>query len=255
MKIKFVLFTLIAVTGILIAGRAFKPTEATFKPPQPAVANGFALVELFTSEGCSSCPAAEETLASLAAKNTAGVLILCYHVDYWDKLGWKDQFSDAVYTQKQRAYASAFNLNSIYTPQAVVNGASELVGSDENKLITAVNKHLMNAPTQSINLTVKRNDDAVSIDYSIAGDKKDLQIVNFALVQPEAIVTVKRGENGGRTLRHIDIVRALKTIEVMAKGTITLDIPADVKAMPLQVIAYTQHKKSLQVTGAQQKSL
>jgi hypothetical protein len=73
------------------------------------------------------------------------------------------------------------------------------------------------------------------------------------LAQPEAIVPVKLGENSGRAFHHIDIVRALKTIEVMAKGTITLDIPADVKAIPLKLIAYTQHKKSLQVTGAQKK--
>jgi len=253
MKIKLISFIIIAVAGNLIAGREFKTMQAASKLPQPAVANGFALVELFTSEGCSSCPAAEETVARLAAKNTAGVLILCYHVDYWDKLGWKDQFSDAAYTQKQRAYASAFNVNSVYTPQAIINGAIELVGSDEDKLITAVNKHLMNAPTQNISLTVQRNDHAVSIDYSIAGDRKDPQIVNFALVQPEAVVPVKRGENSGRTLHHVNIVRALKTVEVAANGTITLDIPADVKALPLQVVAYTQHKKSLQVTGAQQK--
>ena len=151
--------------------------------------------------------------------------------------------------------SNKLTLNSVYTPQAIVNGAVELVGSDEGKLITAVNKHLMNAPTQTISLTVQRNDNSVAIDYSMAGDKKDPQIVNFALVQPEAIIPVKRGENGGRTLHHINVVRALKTVNDVAKGNITLEIPADIKAMPLQLIAYTQHKKSLQVTGVQQKLL
>ena len=252
---KFVSFILIAAAGILIVGMGFKTMQASSKLQQPAVANGFALVELFTSEGCSSCPAAEETVARLAAKNSPGVFILSYHVDYWDKLGWKDQFSSAAYTQKQREYASAFTLNSVYTPQAIVNGAVELVGSDEGKLITAINKHLMNAPIQTISFTVQRNDHSVAIDYSMAGDGKDPQILNLALVQPEAIVPVKRGENSGRPLHHVNIVRALKIIEGVAKGTVTLDIPADLKAMPLQVIAYSQHKKSLQVTGAQQKLL
>ena len=252
---KFVSFILIAAAGILIVGMGFKTMQASTKQPQLAVANGFALVELFTSEGCSSCPAAEETVARLAAKNSPGVFILSYHVDYWDKLGWKDQFSNAAYTQKQREYASAFNLNSIYTPQAIVNGATELVGSDEDRLITAVNKLLITSPTQIISLNIQRNDHYISIDYNIAGDKKDPQIVNFALVQPEAIIPVKRGENGGRTLHHINVVRALKTVNDVAKGNITLEIPADIKAMPLQLIAYTQHKKSLQVTGVQQKLL
>ena len=111
---KFVSFILIAAGGILIVGMGFKTMQASSKLQQPAVANGFALVELFTSEGCSSCPAAEETVARLAAKNSPGVFILSYHVDYWDKLGWKDQFSNAAYTQKQREYASAFTLNSVY---------------------------------------------------------------------------------------------------------------------------------------------
>ena len=244
MKIKFVSFILIAAAGILIVGRGFKTMQASTKQPQLAVANGFALVELFTSEGCSSCPAAEEAVAMLAAKNTAGVLILCYHVDYWDRLGWKDQFSNAAYTQKQREYASAFTLNSVYTPQAIVNGFTELVGSDEDKLIAAVNKHLLNVPTQTISISVQRNDQSVAINYSMAGDGKDPQILNLALVQPEAIVSVKRGENSGRTLHHVNIVRALKIIEVVAKGTVTLDIPADVKAMPLRVIAYSQLKKA-----------
>lgn len=119
MKIKFVSFILIVVIDILIARMALKIMQPSSKLSKPAVSNGFALAELFTSEGCSSCPAAEETVANLAAKNTTGVLILCYYVNYWDKLGWKDQFSYATYTQKQGA--SAFNLNSVYTPQAIVN--------------------------------------------------------------------------------------------------------------------------------------
>src|SRR5882757_10188754 len=94
-------------------------------------ANGFAVVELFTSEGCSSCPSADALVAAVQKENKdQPVYILAFHVDYWDRLGWKDAFSDAAYSDRQRAYASWLRLSSIYTPQVVVNGRKEFVGSD-----------------------------------------------------------------------------------------------------------------------------
>jgi hypothetical protein len=102
---------------------------------EPAVIEpGFAVVELFTSEGCSSCPAADELAIALSKEYTGNVYFLGYHVDYWNYIGWKDRFSAADHTELQRQYASAFRLNSIYTPQVVINGKREFVGSDQTRL-------------------------------------------------------------------------------------------------------------------------
>src|SRR6186997_2744530 len=105
--------------------------------------DGFVLIELFTSEGCSSCPPADEALEEIQKKyNDKNVLVLGYHVDYWNKLGWKDVFSDASFTQRQEYYSRIFHLNSIYTPQVVVNGKSEFVGSNKEKLISSIEEQL-----------------------------------------------------------------------------------------------------------------
>src|SRR6187551_1483077 len=116
---------------------------------------GFALVELFTSEGCSSCPAADEVLEEIQKKyNDKNVLVLSYHVDYWDKLGWKDIFSDPSFTQRQEYYSNIFRLNSIYTPQVVVNGRKEFLGSDKSKIISSIEEQLNETSVASIKLSV-----------------------------------------------------------------------------------------------------
>ena len=103
---------------------------------------GFAVVELFTSEGCSSCPVADELAIALSKEYTKDVYFLGYHVDYWNYIGWKDRFSKADYTERQRQYAAVFRLNSIYTPQVVINGKKELVGSDHTRLRKAITEEL-----------------------------------------------------------------------------------------------------------------
>src|SRR4030095_3641243 len=115
--------------------------------------DGFALIELFTSEGCSSCPAADEVLEEAQKMySDKNVLIVGYHVDYWDKLGWKDVFSDASFTQRQEYYSNIFRLNSIYTPQVVINGKKEFIGSNKSKLISSIEEQLNERPAVSIKL-------------------------------------------------------------------------------------------------------
>src|SRR5947209_3544323 len=119
----FLSITVCAAIALAIAG--FR--HPTLLLAQPSSGPGFAVVELFTSEGCSSCPAADETLAKVAREYPENVYVLGFHVDYWDRLGWKDVYSSADYTNRQREYAQQFNLNSIYTPEVVVNGRVEFV--------------------------------------------------------------------------------------------------------------------------------
>ncbi len=250
MKKKYMAAALIITVAVILITAAFIPVKkATNKLSQ----KGFAVVELFTSEGCSSCPSADETVARLLAKNKENVFILAYHVDYWNRLGWKDPFSNAVYSQRQGQYASKFNLNSVYTPQVIVNGSSQFVGSDENKLNNIVQKNLQKEPSHHISINTKRRDNIITVNYAIDGN--DIVLLNLALVQPEATTSVKRGENGGRTLHHVNIVRSLKTIDAKGNGNITIEIPNEVSRIPLQIIAYTQEKKSYQILGADQKAL
>lgn len=250
MKKKYIVAALITVIAVVLIAGAFKPLKrATIK----STPKGFALVELFTSEGCSSCPSADEAVARLLAKNKENVFILAYHVDYWNRLGWKDPFSKAEYSQRQSQYASKFNLSSIYTPQVIINGSSQFVGSDENKLNNIVEINLQKESSQHVSINTKRRDNIITVDYAIDGN--DIVLLNLALVQPEATTSVKRGENGGRTLHHVNIVRSLKTVDAKGDGNVTIEIPNELSGIPLQIIAYTQSKKSYQILGVDQKEL
>ena len=116
---------------------------------------GFAVVELFTSEGCSSCPPADAVIAKLEKENTdKSIYILAFHVDYWNRLGWKDVFSSADYSKRQNDYARFLHLQSVYTPQIVVDGKTEFVGSEENTLRAAIHTSLQKTPTAQLNLDI-----------------------------------------------------------------------------------------------------
>lgn len=184
-------------------------STASIKNKRSKEQDGFALIELFTSEGCSSCPAADEVLEEVQKKySDKNVLIVSYHVDYWDKLGWKDIFSDASFTQRQEYYSNIFRLNSIYTPQVVVNGKKEFIGSNKNKLISNIEEQLNELSAVSIKLNVVQNTEGkIDVHYSAEGvDAKKEQAI-LVLVQKMATNEIKKGENKGRTLHHINIIR------------------------------------------------
>src|SRR5882757_1991885 len=144
---------------------------------------GFALVELFTSEGCSSCPPAEELAATLPQSYPSGVFLLSFHVDYWDRLGWKDPFSKADYTDRQTRYAETLKLlRGIYTPQAIVNGKIQLVGSDEPKLRKAIDGELAHTINPPIDDNAHTTDDkTIAVDFTL--ENKSLGALQAALVQ------------------------------------------------------------------------
>lgn len=223
----------------------------TKKPSQKisAKGNGIAVVELFTSEGCSSCPPADELIKKLQAENKKDVYFLTYHVDYWNRLGWKDVFSKPEFSDRQKQYSRYLSLDGVYTPQIVVNGTDQFVGSNETRL-----RSLLTRTIQESNLTIeasKPTNAAIHCSYKISYDKPVL--LNIVLVQPEATTSVKRGENGGRTLHHVNIVRQLTTVEVTSNsGSIDIDIPKEFQDLQLKVIAYTQQKKGFKITGAAQ---
>lgn len=215
--------------------------------------NGFAVVELFTSEGCSSCPPADEVIAKIQKEDyNQPVYILSYHVDYWNNSGWKDVFSSAEYSKRQSDYANWLNLGSVYTPQIVVNGHKEFVGSQESILRNEIKNKLNEAEVALVQLKdLKKNKLAVNFNYHTerVSQNIDLQV---ALVQKSGQTYVKRGENGGRTLSHIQIVRKFKSYNVFGKstGNINLDIPSELKNQKLEIIAFLQNKRNGQIVAA-----
>ena len=144
---------------------AFTCADSSIKKHNTTTGNGFAVVELFTSEGCSSCPPADNAVAKLLQEYKNNVYVLGYHVDYWDNLGWKDAFSSAAYTQRQKNYARVLKLSSVYTPQVIVNGDEQFVGSDENKLHASIDKDLKQIPAQTLSVTAKANNNTIDISY------------------------------------------------------------------------------------------
>ena len=196
----------------LVAGGAGAPGHPA---PAPAT-SGVALVELFTSEGCSSCPPADALLERLvheAAASGRHVYGVSLHVDYWDRLGWRDRFSSAAVTHRQSQYARRFGLKSLYTPEVVVNGDGECVGSNSGAVEAQIDRALSRPSqvTPALSVTDSGQELRVRCDVPHAPQGATL---NFAWVQSRAVSAPDAGENGGRTLRHANVVRDLKTVEL-----------------------------------------
>ncbi|MEO3402422.1 DUF1223 domain-containing protein [Mucilaginibacter sp. CAU 1740] len=214
---------------------------------------GFALVELFTSEGCSSCPPADELVAKVE-KEVADkpVYILAYHVDYWDRLGWKDIFSSAAYTKRQNDYAQWLNLSQIYTPQIVVNGIAEFVGSQEGALHNAISKGLEGSNNALLNISaIKGANNKVLVQYNVDGniDKTHSKLL-LALVQKHAVSKIKSGENAGRNLVHAQIVRDLQSLQLKNTGTATIALPEEAIKQDWEIIGFIQNNNNGAIIAA-----
>ena len=220
--------------------------------PETKLESGFAVVELFTSEGCSSCPPADELIAKIQKEsNNNNIYILSYHVDYWNRLGWKDQFSDAAFSKRQYKYSKWFKLSSVYTPQAVVNGKKEFVGSEEGTLRSTVKNSLVTTASSQIVLTeVKLQTGHTGLHYKIQNGLENTSLI-VALVQKNAVSKVLRGENKGRLLSHVQVVRSFETIAVSGRqqGEALLLVPAGIRG-DLEVIALLQRNNTGEIIGA-----
>jgi hypothetical protein len=218
------------------------------KMGNPILNKGFAVVELFTSEGCSSCPPADDAVAELAKDYSSNVFVLGFHVDYWNYLGWKDEFSLADYSARQQDYAAVLHLSSIYTPQVIVNGKTEFTGSDRAKLRASVEQELNNNNNTVIELGAKASGPKnILVEYKTNADNKS--IVRIALVQLQTNSAVKRGENKGKLLHHVDVVRNFKTA-VSAAGSTSISLPEGLLARDCKIIAFIQNKADMHITGA-----
>jgi len=209
----------------------------------------FAVIELFTSEGCWSCPPADELIAKLSKDNKNKKLyILAYHVDYWDHQGWKDKFSQHSFTLRQRAYASNMNLSTIYTPQIVINGQTEVVGSDTNGVLSAIQDAMASDHLSTLTLTIDELEGKqIKVHYT-SQSKAKKSTLHIALVQKEAITYVKAGENAGKTLSHVQIVRDLQYRNRKTNDSFSFTLPD--KENKWEIIAFEQDKTTGQILDA-----
>lgn len=192
---------------------------------QPAAADGVSLrpkavVELFTSQGCSSCPPADALLTSLA--DQGDVLALAYHVDYWDYAGWKDTFGAADYSDRQRAYAQSWGSSRIYTPQMVVNGTKGVVGSRRPDVYRAIDRAQL-----PLHIDVTEVGDMLRIAIPADTTLKDA-VVWLVTYSDRADVTIERGNNAGKTMVYTQIVTGRQVLglwECATGADIKLPIP------------------------------
>lgn len=242
------------VVGLLAASPAsvqIEPLSAT--PTEPVMlrlAEPVAVVELFTSEGCSSCPKADRLLVELAERDDPRLLPLAFHVDYWNRLGWTDPFSDAAYSQRQRAYARTFQSGRVYTPQMIVNGQREFVGSRRHEAQSAIKEALTQSAPAMISLLVTAEEGTATVTYSVE-DAPEGTVLNLALVQRHAVQGISRGENAGKTLEHANVVRDFETVATEA-GTHVLMIPVGLSLDDITVVAYVQDPETMAMYGAGQ---
>jgi hypothetical protein len=253
-----VLLAILAVAGsVRFVRTAGKPGTA----PNAAGSRTPVLIELFTSEGCSTCPPADSLLQKLDQSQPvrgAELIVLSEHVDYWNHLGWTDPYSSHEYSERQGAYAGHFGLDTVYTPEMVVDGQFELVGSDEQRAIQAIRgaAKRIKAPVsvsfgQSDGNTIAIHVKAGPLPATIGPHSA---AVFLAIADNSDESQVSRGENAGRRLRHVAVLRALSRIgTVDASAAFSRDLKVDLNPKNpgnLRVVVIIQKADVGRVLGA-----
>jgi hypothetical protein len=219
------------------------------------------LVELFTSEGCSSCPPADRFLEKLDRQPVAGaeMIVLSEHVDYWNHIGWKDPYSSRLYSERQTAYGKRFSLDSVYTPQMVVDGTSEFVGSDASLANQAFAKAL-GAPKIPVHLSLisvgarslQAHLDTGVLEPSFGAREAEIYI---AIVLDHVESQVSSGENAGRKLSHVAVVREFTKVGAIKQAQgFSQDVPLNLEpgsaSANLRLVAFVQEPRQGRVLGA-----
>lgn len=221
----------------------------TYKPTSKHVA----VLELFTSQGCSSCPSADRLLEKYSAKDN--VIALSFHVDYWNRLGWKDPYSSKEFTKRQYDYASALNAG-VYTPQLVINGQSEMVGSDAGKINNTLKKVWAEERATEVSIqSVRMENGTAIINYTLKGNLTNASL-NIAIVEKKTVTAIKTGENSGVTLSGTNVVRNFQTLSNVKEGgnSYSIQVPSDIDKNNVAFVLYLQ-KASSEITAASQAAV
>jgi hypothetical protein len=197
--------------GLMLAGAGVGAGMAAARAAAPSPV----VIELFTSQGCSSCPPADRLLGELA--RDPSVVALAWHVDYWNRLGWTDPFSTALSSERQHAYAARLG-EDVYTPALVIGGARMVIGSDR----ATVGAAIKGAPASSVPVALVSDGDGTAVDVGASGQQVSALL---ALYQPEQVTQVARGENGGRQLHEYRIVRSAMALAIWDGAPRRLKLP------------------------------
>jgi hypothetical protein len=249
-------FRLLATVGALLFTLVLKPGQAFAQTAQRSPV----LVELFTSEGCSSCPPADAVLAKLDQTQPfagAEIIALGEHVDYWDQLGWHDRFSSHQYTDRQNQYRFRFHLDDVYTPQIIVDGTAPFVGNDVPHIVRAISSA---GHTTKIDLALSKPAlDGSHVSFTVSSSAPPNLLSNAdlyaALVDPTDTTNVQRGENKGQVLHHVAVVRSLQKIaklNELASGPLHAQLlaPANSEAATMRIVVFAQRPGEGAVVGA-----
>jgi hypothetical protein len=247
--VKVSALVILAIAGIYISVVLAKTTE-------PGVPRRAVVVELFTSEGCSSCPPADELLGrlrqDLSAKNIQ-VIPLGFHVDYWNSLGWKDRFSSAEFTQRQEQYTHALKVDGPYTPEMVVNGEVEFVGNDAGQAQRTIRQQASELETAQVKIA-PAGADQLTIQVKGPAESSGNALVMLAITEDNLSTQVGSGENGGRKLHHAAVVRELQELGMLHNGimetTVPLKLEKDWKHNDLRAVVFVQQGPSGKIEGA-----
>lgn len=234
--------------AVLAVGAIIAALTWTMRGAPPKLGPHPVVVELFTSQGCSSCPPADELIHEIAHDPAlrGRVIPLVFHVDYWDQLGWRDPFSSAEWTQRQVRYTRAMRLSSSYTPQAVVGGTRQFVGSSRSALNAALEAASNVKPAGEVSsLSTRREGNMlIATVHATVPASDDLLL---AVTEDEVTTKVEHGENAGRTLTNDAIVRKLIRV---APGQTIVSIPIDSSWRNLTTAAFLQNRATLKIGAA-----
>jgi hypothetical protein len=221
---------------------------------EPAMAEPKAVLELFTSQGCSSCPPADALLAELGKK--PGYVTLSYSVDYWNYLGWRDTLSSAANSDRQRDYARMRGDGSVYTPQVVVDGLLHVNGANEAAIEMAMRNAAKRLEDVRVPVNMHAEGDTLVIGIGAAPEKSDQRSATIwlAVAQDDATVSITRGENRGKTLSYYHPVKELTPIGMWEGDAMTLRLPLkDLKTMGGDcLVALLQVENAGPILGAAQ---
>lgn len=208
------LLSTILATSSLLSGLTAVSAAEIFKPK--------GVVELFTSQGCYSCPAADKIIGEYA-KGT-DVLALSWHVDYWDYLGWKDVFASKSNTERQYRYAKSLKESQVYTPQAVINGRSHAVGSKKEKINEALKKFATSNRGMTVSVDAQITDQSLKISVPYSAEAKDATLY-MVFFNKKHDVVIKRGENSGKTLSYHNVVHDTQALGMIKSDGLSMEFP------------------------------
>ncbi len=248
-----------AIAFVVFAAIFTTATALLPKPAAPSPARKAVVVELFTSEGCSSCPPADALLIKFREQHRddgVEIIPLGFHVDYWNSLGWQDRFSSAAYSQRQEDYANRMKLDGPYTPQMVVDGDTEFVGNNTDRARDAIAQAAGRSPGAQVDVRRAAGD---KLHVKVNSTSTNSADVLLAITEDNLSSSVKSGENGGHVLRHAAVVRDFRKVGQISGGAFESDVAfntgKDWKRGDLRAVIFVQEKTSGKILEAAATSL